>query len=216
MKGYLNLKTLYVRKLTPISGGGGEASNLDSVEYALSYHQLGYGNQNITYDPVDGYYIIIEFHKDKAQTFTTIAGDKRGEGLETLSIFAINGIDTYYYPSVRTMGNRVFNYFIIDNCNEWFKNNSGEIMKINFFEPSMIDNYQNYEIKELGYVNGEVTDNGEPGIINIDQENKTFKIGIYLNKDSLWGNDNTTDILDGVSSAESTVRFYKIFREINE
>ena len=196
---------------------GGGVSNLDLVEYALSYHQLGYGNQNITYNPVNGYYIIIEFHKNKAEVFNTAAGDKRGEGLETLSIFAINGIDTHYYPSVRTMGNRVFNYFIIDNCNEWFKSNRNDQMYITFNEPQMIDEYENYEIEELSYANGDRTSDGDAGIINIDKDTKTLKIGIYIDKNSLWGNDdNRFDILSGYSEAESTVRFYKLFREVNK
>lgn len=209
------LKDSICEEVNTYFGGGG--SNLDSVEYALSYHQLGYGNSNITHNPVDGYYIIIEFHKDKAEVFDTAGGDYRGEHPKFLHIININGIDTYYAPTVRTMGNREFNYFIIDNCSEWFKSNRNDQMNITFTEPQMIDEYEDYEIEELSYANGDRTSDGDVGIINIDKDTRTLKIGIYIDKNSLWGNDdNRVDILYGYSDAESTVRFYKIFRKVSQ
>lgn len=88
-------------------------------------------------------------------------------------------------------------------------------MEINFVEPLMIDEYKNYDIRELIYASaGDVSD-GSPSVINIDKDNKEMKIGIYIDETGWWGNDDSTDILDGDSSYESTVRFYKIFREEN-
>ena len=134
---------------------GRVVNNLDGVEHALSYHHMGCGNPKITYKGSDGYYIIIEFHKGKAEVFNSASGEYRGEPSEFLYINEINGISTYYAPTVRTMGNRKFNYFIIDNCSEWFKSNynhSGtKVMRICFREQLMLDEYENYDIKELVY-----------------------------------------------------------------
>lgn len=62
-----------MRKLIPISGG---VSNLKGVELALSYHHMGYGNPKITNKGSDGYYIIIEFHKNKAEVFNSAVGGR--------------------------------------------------------------------------------------------------------------------------------------------
>lgn len=174
---------------------------------------MGYGNPKITNKGSDGYYIIIEFHKNKAEVFNSAAGDGRGQRSKFLYINEINGISTYYAPTVRTMGNREFNYFIIDNCSEWFKSNSNEQMEINFVEPLMLSGYENFDIRELGYIDSGNISEGSPSVINIDLNNQSMKIGIYIDEGGWWGNDDTTDILDGSSSYESTVRFYKIFRD---
>ena len=207
------LKDSICEEVNTYFGGGG--SNLNGVELALSYHHMGYGNPKITNKGSDGYYIIIEFHKNKAEVFNSAVGGRSERYSRFLYINEINGISTYYAPTVRTMGNREFNYFIIDNCSEWFKSNRYGQMEINFVEPLMIDEYKNYDIRELIYASaGDVSD-GSPSVINIDKDNKEMKIGIYIDETGWWGNDDSTDILDGDSSYESTVRFYKIFREEN-
>lgn len=57
--------------------------------------------------------------------------------------------------------------------------------------------------------------NSIPSIIDVDKREKRLLIEFHIdNDDCFWGNDTNLSDMDSLSE-ESTVRFYKIFRDEN-